>query len=53
MFFVSLIGKRLKIEKSTLFWLGPRRMLRPTLPMSVQTMRGLEQVASVTAALRN
>ena len=34
-FFASPNGKRLKIEKSTFVCRGPRRTLRPTLPMSV------------------
>src|SRR2546421_10987697 len=35
MFFDSLIGKRLMIEKSTLVCRGSRKTLRPTLPKSV------------------
>src|SRR5947209_774858 len=49
-FFDSLNGKRLMIEKSTFVCRGPRKTLRPTLPMSVQTTAAFEHVASATAA---
>ncbi len=37
-------------EKSTLVCRGPRKTLRPALPISVQTTAALEQVVSATAA---
>ncbi len=50
MFLDSFKRKRLLTEKSVLNCLGPRRILRPTLPKSVQTILVIEHEASAKAA---